>query len=86
MNGIIKQTREQQTIERVLLESPLTEDMSIINIERAQSRDKLLISATVRSTEPLDQEGVNDLAIALENELNRPLDLDIIFLPTIRSE
>jgi uncharacterized membrane protein len=86
MNGIIKQTREQQTIERVLLESPLTEDMSIINIERAQSRDKLLISATVRSTEPLDQETVNDLAIALENELNRPLDLDIIFLPTIRSE
>ena len=86
MNGIIKQTREQQTIERVLLESPLTEDMSIINIERAQSQDKLLISATVRSTEPLDQETVNDLATTLENELNRPLDLDIIFLPIIRSE
>jgi uncharacterized hydrophobic protein (TIGR00271 family) len=86
MNGIIKQTREQQTIERVLLESPLTEGMSIINIERTQSREQLLISATVRSTEPLDQETVNDLAVALENELDRPLDLDIIFLPTIRSE
>ncbi len=86
MNGIIKQTREQQTIERVLLESPLTEGMSIINIERTQSREKLLISATVRSTEPLDQETVNDLAVALENELDHPLDLDIIFLPTIRSE
>jgi uncharacterized membrane protein len=86
MNGIIKQTREQQTIERVLLESPLTEEMSIINIERTQSRDKLLISATVRSSDPLDQETVNDLALTLENELDRPLDLDIIFLPTIRSD
>lgn len=86
MNGIIKQTREQQTIERVLLESPLTEEMSIINIERTQSRDKLLISATVRSSDPLDQETVNDLALILENELDRPLDLDIIFLPTIRSD
>ncbi len=86
MNGIIKQTREQQTIERVLLESPLTEEMSIINIERTQSRDKLLISATVRSSDPLNQETVNDLALTLENELDRPLDLDIIFLPTIRSD
>ncbi len=86
MNGIIKQNREQQTIERVLLESTLTEEMSIINIERVQSQDKLLISATVRSTEPLNQETVNDLAAALENELDRPLDLDIIFLPIMRSE
>jgi uncharacterized hydrophobic protein (TIGR00271 family) len=86
MKGIIKQTREQQAIERVLLESPLMEDMSIVDIERTQDRNQLLISATVRSSEPLVQETVNELAQALENELNRPLDLDLIILPIIRSE
>ena len=86
MNSIIKQTREQQTIKRILLESPLMEDMSIVDIERTQDRDQLLISATVRSSEPLTQETVNELGHALEIELNRPLDLDLIILPVIRSE
>ncbi|MCJ7715546.1 MAG: TIGR00341 family protein [Anaerolineales bacterium] len=86
MNSIIKQTREQQTIERVLLESPFMEKKSIVDIERTQDQDQLLIIATVRSSEPLDQEAVNELAQALENELDRPLDLDLIILPVIRSE
>jgi uncharacterized hydrophobic protein (TIGR00271 family) len=86
MKGIIKQTREQQAIERVLLDSPLMEDMSIVDIEWIQDRNQLLISATVRSSEPLGQEIVDELAQALENELNRPLDLDLIILPVIRSK
>lgn len=86
MNGIIKQTREQKAIERIMLESPFAEDINILDIERTQSRDKLLISATIRSPKPLDQQSVDDLARALEEELSRPLTLDIITLPVIRSE
>jgi len=86
MNGIIKQTREQNTIERVLNESLLAEEFSILDIESNRTGDQLLISATIRSREPLDQETINALALALENALNRPLVLDIISLPTIRSD
>ncbi len=86
MDGLIKQTREYKAIERILLESPFAEDINILDIERTQSRDKLLISATIRSPQPLDQQIVDNLARALEEELSRPLSLDIITLPVIRSE
>jgi hypothetical protein len=46
----------------------------------------MLISATVRSDDMLDQQIVNDLAASLEEELNQPLILEIITLPIIRSE
>ncbi|NQS91136.1 MAG: hypothetical protein HQ574_01895, partial [Chloroflexi bacterium] len=86
MNGIIQQSREDLTIQRVLDASPLLEELTDLNIDRSQSRNQLVISATVRSPEPLSQDAVNDLAQALEEELQRPLILSVIPLPIITSE
>jgi F0F1-type ATP synthase delta subunit len=56
-----------------------------MDIQRTQSGDQMLISATVKSTGNLTQEQVIELAQALENELGRKLTLDIITLPVISS-
>ena len=86
MNGIIQNSREDQTIHRILQESDLLEEMTDLDINRSQNRDQLIISATVRSAEPLTQEIVNTLKQELENELDHPITLDIITLPFIRSD
>jgi uncharacterized hydrophobic protein (TIGR00271 family) len=86
MNGIIRQNREDQSIETFLTESPILEGALITDFERTQNRDQLIINVTVRSSQPITQEQVNELARALEVELNHPLVLDIISLPVLRSD
>jgi uncharacterized hydrophobic protein (TIGR00271 family) len=86
MNGIIKQTREINTIERFLVESPQLKNTALLEVERTRFGDELVISATIRAAEPPDQPSVNDLAHNLELELNHPLTLEIITLPIIHSE
>ena len=86
MNGIIKKSRELQTIEKILYESGHLADISLLDVDRTISEGEILISATVRSDDMLDQLIVNDLAASLEEELNQPLILEIITLPIIRSE
>ena len=86
MNGIIRQNRETQTIEHFLQQSLILENATIVDIDRSQNRDELLISATVKTSQPITQEQVSELARALETELDHPLVLDIISLPVIRSE
>ena len=86
MNGIIKQSRQIQTIERILQESDHMADVYLLDIERTITEGEMLISATVRSDTKLEQFVVNDLATNLEEHLNQPLTLEIITLPIIRSE
>ncbi len=86
MNGFIRQNRENQTIEGLLQESPILENAIILDIDLTQNRDQLIISATVKSAEPITQAQVTELARVLESELDRPLVLDIISLPVISSD
>ena len=86
MNGIIKQTRQIQTIERILLESDHMADVYLLDVERTITEGEILISATIRSDKMLDQLTVNDLAASLQEQLDQPLTLEIITLPIIRSE
>ncbi len=86
MNGIIQKSREDQTIQRVLHENELLDTISNLEIDRSQSNDQLFISVTVRSPEPLSQNDVNAIDLALESELGRSITLDVITLPSIRSD
>jgi uncharacterized membrane protein len=86
MNGIISQNREEQLIEHILVESPLLEEAQLLDINRSQEKDQLVISATIKSTEVLTQDEVDELALELEKELERPLILDIVTMPVIRSD
>ncbi len=86
MNGIIRQNRDIRTAETHLSESALLKNAQIVSIEHYPSKGQLVISATIKTTEPLTQEDVTELARALEAELGQPLILDLITLPVIRSE
>ncbi len=86
MNGFIRQNRENQAIEHLLQESPILENAIILDIDLSQYQDQLMISATIKTSEPITQAQVTELARVLESELDRPLVLDIISLPVISSE
>ena len=81
MNGIIRQTQDQKTIEDVLLASEVSAEFSVMDVEWSQSRDQLTITAVVRSTDPFDQLMVDEMAEELEEALQRPLTLEVITLP-----
>ena len=86
MNGIIRNSQQDQIIHTVLEDSPLLEEITELEIDRSQGDEGLLINATVRTSGPLSQDSVDSLKLALENELDQPLTLDIVILPVIRSQ
>lgn len=86
MNGIISNNQEDQIIQTILEGDPLLEEITQLEIDRSREEESLFISATVRATGPLTQESVDSLRLALEEKLERPLVLDIVTLPVIRSE
>ena len=86
MNGIIQKGREDQTIQHVLKESELLDNFSDLEIDRSRIKGQLFISATVRSADPISQEDVNELDLALESALGQSVILDVITLPSIQSD
>jgi hypothetical protein len=86
MTGIIRQNREYQHIEKHLMESPILEDSTLIDLERSRMDDQLIITATIKSSEPFTEDQVNNLVHDLESELGQPLLLEVISLPVTRSE
>jgi uncharacterized hydrophobic protein (TIGR00271 family) len=86
MNGIIRQNREEQLIERIFVESPILKEAQLLDLNRSQEQDQLVINATIKSPEQLTQDQVDELALTLEAELGRQLILDIVTMPVIRSK
>ena len=82
MNGVIRQTREQSKVDQIISNHPLTEEATVVDIERTRENDRLYLIATLRSEQPLDQAAVDALAQSLRTELDRPLTLEVITLPT----
>jgi uncharacterized hydrophobic protein (TIGR00271 family) len=86
MRGIIQDNREDQTIQSVIQESPLVEEITALEIDRSREDDTLSINATLRTSSPVSQENVDSLRRLIEEKIDRPATLDIIILPVIRSQ
>lgn len=86
MNGIIKQTRQQQAIHQVLIDHPLISDQSIVEISDDRVQDQLIVNVTVRASKTIDQAATDKISQQLEERLDQPLTLEITTLPTTRSE
>jgi uncharacterized membrane protein len=86
MNGILQNSRDDQTVHTILEESPLLDEIIELEIDRSRGQEGLFVSATVRSSDPVSQEEVDSLKTVLENQLDQSLTLDIITLPLIRSQ
>ena len=85
MNGIIRQTREQNRVHQIIADHPMMENSTLIDIERTRIGGEIQIIATIRSEGFLGQAAVDRMANTLEVELERPLTLEVITLPTTRS-
>jgi uncharacterized hydrophobic protein (TIGR00271 family) len=85
MSGIVQDTALRQEIQLVLEERARFEEAELVDFEYRTDEDNLVVVATIRSVEALDQAMVNAAADALSEHLNRPVTLEIITSPLIRS-
>jgi uncharacterized hydrophobic protein (TIGR00271 family) len=85
MGGIVRDTAARQAIQEVLKTQIATQEGELVEFEYQDERDGLLVIATVRSAQPLDQAVVDHLAEALSARLDRPMTLEVVVLPAIRS-
>ncbi len=86
MNGILQTSLEDRTIQTVLQDSPLLDEITRLEIDHSRPREGIIVTATVLSSEDLTQAEVNSLAQELEKALDESVKLDIITLPVIRSQ
>lgn len=86
MAGIVRQADTRQQIQDVLMESMASREGQLVEFEHQIQQDKLLVVATVRSVEPFQRAAADEIASSLRQRLDRPVALEIVTLPVVRSE
>jgi uncharacterized hydrophobic protein (TIGR00271 family) len=85
MNSILRDTARQRAIQAVLQEQVVSDDRELVEVEYRPTGGSMLVVATVRSKEPIDQDAVDDAAAALNQRLDQPVILELVTLPVLRS-
>jgi uncharacterized hydrophobic protein (TIGR00271 family) len=85
MAGIVRHADTRQEIREVLTESMVARDSQLVEFEHQVQQDQLLVVATVRSVEPLPGSAADEIASSLRERLNRPVTLEVVTLPVVRS-
>jgi uncharacterized hydrophobic protein (TIGR00271 family) len=86
MAGIVQRSNTGIEIRQVLTERVDTQDRELVDFEHQTEQGRLLVVATVRSIDPLQEPAVEDIAAALRSRLGRPVTLEIVTLPVVRSQ
>ncbi|NLE44826.1 MAG: TIGR00341 family protein [Chloroflexi bacterium] len=86
MARTIRESRQRQIIEAVLVDRFTAQDSSLVELGVAHDGTRLLVAATVRSADGLDSQTANDLAGQLTVTLNRPVTVELVTLPLMRSD
>jgi uncharacterized hydrophobic protein (TIGR00271 family) len=85
MAGIVQDTTQEQAVRETITQHLDADDGQLVALEIEQQQETLLIVATVRSSQVLDEEAVNYLAERLSEHLKRPIHLEVVTLPVVRS-
>jgi uncharacterized hydrophobic protein (TIGR00271 family) len=86
MAGIVQRSNTRNEIRQVLTERVDTRDRELVDFEHQTEQGRLLVVATVRSVDPLQELAVDDIAAALRGRLGRPVTLEVVTLPVVRSQ
>ncbi len=86
MGSIVRDTARQRSIREILREEMTAQDRELVEFEHRTEEGELVVVATVRSVEPIGEPTVDDIALALRERLNRPVALDVVVLPVVRSQ
>jgi uncharacterized hydrophobic protein (TIGR00271 family) len=86
MAGIVQHADTRNEIREVLMERMDAWEGQLVDFEHETAQGRLLVVATVRSVDPLEASAADEIAEALEERLDRPVMLEIVTLPVVRSE
>lgn len=85
MAGIVQYADTRNQIRQVLTERLGTREGELVDFEHETEGRRLAVVATVRTVDPLGEPAVDDMAAALRDRLNRPVTLEVVALPVVRS-
>jgi uncharacterized hydrophobic protein (TIGR00271 family) len=86
MADIVQDTAMHQSIQDVLETEASAQDAEMVMFEVQEEGDSLVIVATIRSVQALNQETVDEMADTLSAHLDQPVTLEIIPSLVVRSE
>ena len=85
MGGIVRDTAMQRSIREVLEAELAAEDRELVDFEHHTERRSLVVVATVRSADRVQEPLVDRTAGTLQERLDRSVTLEIVTLPVVRS-
>ncbi len=85
MLGAIQDTAQERTVHQLLHQHLATASSELVHLEIEHDNTGMIIAATVRSSTTIDHETVDQLVAQLTAQLEQPVHLEVVVLPTIRS-
>jgi uncharacterized hydrophobic protein (TIGR00271 family) len=85
MAGIVQQAAIRSEIQEVLAERIVEHEGELVDFEHEVEQGDLNVVATVQSVERISEASVDAIALALKERLERPVSLEVITLPVVRS-
>jgi uncharacterized hydrophobic protein (TIGR00271 family) len=85
MAGIVEYADTRNEIRHVLTERMDAREGELVDFEHQTEGGRLAVVATVRSVDSLGEPAVDEMAAALRERLNRPVVLEVVTLPVVRS-
>lgn len=85
MGGVVRDTAARQVIREVLEVQIASQGGELSKFEYRTDKSGVVVVATMRSVHSLDQATVDTTATALSGRLGRPVTLEVIVLPAMRS-
>jgi uncharacterized hydrophobic protein (TIGR00271 family) len=83
LSNVVQGTLQRQTAEEVLAEYTAAEGGGLVDLEMEWEEADLHIVASVRSSQPIEQQTVEDMQAALSEGLGYPVRLEVIVLPVV---
>jgi uncharacterized hydrophobic protein (TIGR00271 family) len=86
MGRTLSDIAQEQTVHATLAEHMPDGHHDLVQLEVSHHEQIVTVIATVRTAHPFDQDTADSLARVLADELEQRVQLEIVFLPTLRSE
>jgi uncharacterized hydrophobic protein (TIGR00271 family) len=85
MAGIVQHAATRSEIQEVLMEQMVAHEGELVDFEHQVEQGDLRVVATVQSVDRISRASVDAIALALNERLDRPVSLEMITLPVVRS-
>jgi uncharacterized hydrophobic protein (TIGR00271 family) len=85
MAGVVRQTATRREIQEVFTQQMVAHEGELVSFEHQVEQGDLKVVATVQSVDGITGASVNAMASALRQRLGRPVSLEVITLPVLRS-